>query len=108
MSKPVKSSEPPPSAKETSEETYYLELYITGMTPRSMAAIKNIRHICQEFLQDRCELAIFDIYQQPALAKLQQIIAAPTLIKRTPLPLRRLIGDLSQTQRVLVGLDIVN
>ena len=108
MSKPVKPNGPPLKAKKASEETYCLELYVTGMTPRSIAAIKNIRHICQEFLQDRCELAIFDIYQQPALAKLQQIVDSPTLIKRTPLPLRRLVGDLSQTQRVLAGLDIAN
>ena len=76
------------------------------MTPRSMAAVENVRKICQEHLKDRCELEVIDIYQQPTLAKGEQIIAAPTLIKKLPLPLRRLIGDMSKTDRVLLGLDL--
>jgi len=85
---------------------YILTLYITGTTPRSIRAIENIRQICETYLKGRYELAVIDIYQQPALAKGQQIIAAPTLLKKLPLPLRRIIGDLSDTDRVLYGLDL--
>ena len=106
MSKQGKTAKPPPKVKKANVERYCLELYITGMTPRSIVAIKNLRQICTEFLQGRCDISIIDIYQQPTLAKVQQIVAAPTLVKRSPLPLRRLVGDLSQTQRVLEGLDI--
>jgi circadian clock protein KaiB len=87
-------------------ERYVLRLYVTGMTPRSTRAVENVRAICEQHLHGRYELEIVDIYQQPSLAKGEQIIAAPTLIKKLPLPLRRVIGDLSSTDRVLVGLDI--
>ncbi len=86
-------------------ERYVLRLYVTGMTPRSTRAIANIKRICEEHLQDRYELEVIDIYQQPVLAEGEQIIAAPTLIKKLPFPLRRIIGDLSNTERVLLGLD---
>jgi circadian clock protein KaiB len=85
---------------------YVLRLYVTGMTPRSTRAIENVRAICEEHLQGRYDLEVIDIYQQPVLAKGEQIIAAPTLIKQLPAPLRRIIGDLSNTERVLVGLDL--
>ena len=88
------------------QERYVLRLYVTGMTPQSTRAISNIRQICEQYLQGRYELAVVDIYQQPALAKGEQILAAPTLIRKLPLPLRRLIGDLSNTDRVLLGLDL--
>jgi circadian clock protein KaiB len=94
------------AAGEPGTEKYILRLYITGMTPRSRAAVENIKKICLEHLADNYELEVIDVYQQPTLAKGEQIIAAPTLIKRLPLPLRRLIGDMSQTDRVLLGLDI--
>ena len=87
-------------------EKYVLRLYITGMTPKSRAAVENVKKICQEHLANNYELEVIDVYQQPTLAKGEQIIAAPTLIKKLPLPLRRLIGDMSQTERVLLGLDI--
>ncbi|MBI5951150.1 MAG: thiol-disulfide isomerase [Chloroflexi bacterium] len=87
-------------------EKYILRLYITGMTPRSSRAIENIRTICEAHLKGRYELEIVDIYQKPSLAQGEQIIAAPTLIKKLPLPLRRLVGDLSNEERVLVGLDL--
>jgi circadian clock protein KaiB len=93
-------------AKETKKEKYVLKLYVTGMTPRSMKAITNIREICEEHLQGRYELEIVDIFQEPVLAKGEQIIAAPTLIKSLPLPLRRFIGDMSATEKILVGLDL--
>jgi circadian clock protein KaiB len=76
------------------------------MTPRSARAIENVRAICEEHLQGRYELEVVDLYQQPALARSEQILAAPTLIKELPLPLRRLLGDMSDRERVLVGLDL--
>lgn len=85
---------------------YVLTLYVTGTTPRSRRAIKNIRAICETHLKGQYELPVVDIYQQPALAKGEQIIAVPTLIKKIPPPLRRIIGDLSDTERVLYGLDL--
>lgn len=86
---------------------YVLRLFITGMTPNSQKAIENIKKICEEYLAGRYELQIIDIYQQPALAKEEQIIAAPTLIKSLPAPLKRLVGDMSNTEKVLMGLDIL-
>lgn len=77
------------------------------MTPRSTQAIKNLQAICDEYLDGRYELDVIDIYQQPALAKGEQIVAAPTLIRKLPLPIRRLVGDMSVRERVLVGLDLV-
>ena len=94
------------AASRPSSEHYVLRLYVTGMTPRSTRAVENVRAICEEHLQGRYDLEVIDIYQQPILAKGEKIIAAPTLIKRLPLPLRRVIGDLSSTERVLLGLDI--
>lgn len=93
-------------AVEPAPDTYLLRLYVTGMTPKSIRAIVNIRKICEEHLQGRYTLEVVDLYQQPQLAQGEQIIAAPTLIKELPQPLRRIIGDLSNTERVLVGLDL--
>jgi circadian clock protein KaiB len=89
------------------KEKYILRLYVAGINPRSSAAIRNVTAICEEHLEDRYELEIIDIYQQPTLAKGEQIIAAPTLIKKLPEPLRRFIGDLANTERILVGLDLI-
>src|SRR5512134_3894518 len=86
--------------------TYLLRLYVTGMTPRSTAAIQNIQRICEEHLQGRYQLEIIDVFTRPVLAKGEQIIAAPTLIKALPLPLRRFIGDMSNTEKILLGLDL--
>lgn len=85
---------------------YLLRLYVAGLTTRSSTAIRNLRRICDEHLQDRCTLEVIDIYEHPTLARGEQIIAAPTLIKQLPAPLRRLIGDMADTERVLVGLDL--
>ena len=87
-------------------ETYVLRLYVTGMTPKSARAIANVQRLCEEFLEGRYELKVIDIYQQPKLAKGEQIIATPTLIKKLPLPLRKLIGDMSDVERFLVGIDL--
>jgi circadian clock protein KaiB len=88
-------------------EHYRLRLFVTGTTPRSARAIQNIRSICEEKLQGRYDLEVIDIYQHPEQAKPEQIVVAPTLVKKLPLPVRRLIGDLSDQERVLAGLDIV-
>lgn len=85
---------------------YLLRLYITGTTARSVRAIQNVRRICEEHLQGLYDLEVVDIYKNLPLARGDQVIAAPTLIKRLPEPLRQLIGDMSDEQRVLFGLDI--
>jgi circadian clock protein KaiB len=87
-------------------EKYMLVLYVTGSTPQSVRAIDNIKAICEEHLKGKYNLEVIDLYQNPGLAKGDQIIAAPTLIKKLPIPLRRIIGDLSVTERVLIGLDL--
>jgi circadian clock protein KaiB len=91
---------------ESDKASYILRLYITGATSRSVDAIKNIKKICEEYLEGRYELEVIDLYQKPCLAKDEQIIAAPTLIKKLPLPFRRIIGDLSNKEKVLLGLDL--
>jgi len=88
------------------ENHYILRLYVTGATSQSLRAIANVKKICDDYLKGRYELEVVDLYQQPQLAQGEQIIAAPTLIKKLPLPLRRIIGDMSKTERVLVGLDL--
>jgi circadian clock protein KaiB len=85
---------------------YVLRLYVAGNTPRSAQAIENIRAICENKLRGRYTLEVIDIYQQPELARQSQVIAAPTLIKALPPPLRRIIGDLSTTERILIGLNL--
>ncbi len=85
---------------------YLLRLYITGATTKSMLAIENVRRICEQHLEGRYELEVIDLYKNLPLARGDQIIAAPTLIKELPRPLRRLIGDMSDEKRVLVGLDL--
>ncbi len=85
---------------------YVLRLYVTGLTPRSLAAIDATKRTCEEFLKGRYDLEVIDLSKRPSLAEGEQIIAAPTLIKKLPLPLRRLVGDLSDSERVLLGLDL--
>ena len=99
-----KNPKPPPSS---TAPNYKLRLFITGNTPRSTRSVLNIRSICQKFLLGRYDLEIIDIYQQPSLAREHQIIAAPTLIKEFPLPLRTLVGDFSDRERVLSGLGLI-
>jgi circadian clock protein KaiB len=88
------------------DRQYVLRLYVAGINPRSSAAIRSITEICEEHLKGHYELEIIDIYQQPTLAKGEQIIAAPTLIKKLPEPLRRFIGNLADKEKILVGLDL--
>ena len=88
------------------KKNYVLRLYVTGTTPQSMRAIANIKKICDEHLRGYYRLDVIDLYQQPQLAKVEQIIATPTLVRRLPLPVRRILGDMSQTERVLAGLGL--
>lgn len=85
---------------------YVLRLYVSGITPNSRKAVENVKKICEEHLKGKYELEIIDIYQQPIFAKEGQIVAAPTLVKELPPPLRKFIGDMSQTERILLGLDL--
>jgi circadian clock protein KaiB len=85
---------------------YTLALYVTGMAARSSRALRNIRRICEEHLADRYDLAVIDLYDDPARAREQDIVAAPTLVKSMPLPVRRIVGDLSDAARVLGGLGV--
>lgn len=91
---------------ERKPEKYVLRLYITGMTPRSVRAIENLQEICNEYLAGQYQLEIIDIYQRPQLMQGEQIIATPTLIKQLPSPFRRFVGDLSNKEKVLFGLDL--
>jgi circadian clock protein KaiB len=92
--------------RDARDQHYTLRLYVAGLTPRSQEAIRTVAAICEEQLADRYDLEVIDLYQHPALAKGEQIIAAPTLIKKLPLPLRKIIGNMSDKDKVLVGLDL--
>ena len=94
------------AAAKQNRAKYVLRLYVTGMTPKSTRAVTNVQTLCEQYLKGCYELEVVDIYQQPKLAKGEQIIATPTLIKKLPLPLRKLIGDMSDTERFLVGIDL--
>jgi circadian clock protein KaiB len=88
------------------QDEFVLRLYVTGTTARSTRAVANLCQLCEQHLPDRYELEVIDVYQQPELAAREQLVAVPTLIKLLPLPLRRLVGDLSNRKRVLAGLDL--
>ena len=85
---------------------FVLRLYVTGMTPRSSQAISTIKAICEEHLHGCYQLEVIDLYRHPTLARDEQIVATPTLVKKLPLPLRRFIGDLSDKEKILFGLDL--
>jgi circadian clock protein KaiB len=86
--------------------TYTLRLYIAGKTPKSVAALENLQKICAEHLAGQYKLQVVDLLENPQLARGDQILAIPTLVRKLPLPVRKIIGDLSNTERVLVGLDL--
>ena len=94
------------AGRKAASSLYILKLYVAGQSPKSVNAIANMKKLCEANLQGRYVLDVIDLYQQPQLAQGEQIIAVPTLIRKLPSPLRRVIGDLSNTERVLVGLDI--
>ncbi|MDB5193507.1 MAG: circadian clock protein KaiB [Segetibacter sp.] len=106
MAKKEEHSSHQKSEKKTVE--YVLRLFITGATPNSIRAITNIKQICEQHLKDRYSLEIIDVYQQRAIAEKEQLVALPLLIKKAPLPERRIIGDLSNTEKVLKGLGLVS
>jgi len=89
------------------KERYVLKLYVTGATVRSLRAVANVKGICEQYLKGRYQLEIVDIYRRPALLRRDQIVAVPTLVKKLPVPMRLLVGDLSRTDQVLQGLDLV-
>ncbi len=88
-------------------ENWRLRLYTAGQTPKSLTAIRNLRQVCEQHLSGRYELEVIDLLQNPRLAKDHQIVAIPTLVRDLPNPIRKIIGDLSDTERTLVGLDLV-
>ena len=94
------------AAGEAGQPSYHLRLFVAGTTARSLRTIGNLRRLCDRFLPGRAELEVIDIYQQPELAEQDQVIAAPTLVKLWPLPLRRIVGDLSDEGRVLRALEL--
>ena len=94
------------AADELENPRFVLRLFVTGMTPRSTRAIRAVRHLCEQRLKDRFELEIVDVYQQPSMIQDEQVFATPTLIKYEPAPLRRIIGDMSDTNRLCFGLGI--
>jgi circadian clock protein KaiB len=96
-------------AKAAADKTklyYVLRLFVVGMSPKSQDAIANVRELCEKYLPGSYELEVVDIHQHPLSASENQILAAPTLIKRLPLPLRKFVGDMSKTEKILAGLDL--
>lgn len=94
------------SGEEQAQGLWDLKLYIAGQTPRSTAALANLRKICEEHLEGKYRIEVIDLMKNPQLARIDQILAIPTLVRKLPEPARKIIGDLSQTERVLVGLDV--
>lgn len=91
---------------ETVEERWMLRLYVAGQTPKSITAFSNLKRICEEHLAGRYQIEVIDLLVNPTLAKDDQILALPTLVRKLPSPIKKIIGDLSNTERVLVGLDV--
>src|SRR5882757_4170069 len=91
---------------ETAAEDFVLRLYVAGQTPKCMRAFANLKRICEQYLTNRYRIEMIDLLLDPALARGDQILAVPTLVRRVPVPVRKIIGDLSNTQRVLAGLDV--
>jgi circadian clock protein KaiB len=94
------------AARPAAEKVFSLRLYVAGQTPKSVLALTNLKQICEEHLQGRYEIEIVDLLENPQLARGDQILAVPTLVRRLPEPITKIIGDLSNTERVLVGLDL--
>ena len=95
-----------PTTSAAAGAVYSLRLYVAGQTPKSVLALKNLKQICDEHLQGRYDIEVIDLVQNPQLARGDQILAVPTLVRRLPEPIKKIIGDLSNTERVLVGLDL--
>ena len=97
---------PKKSETVTVEESWQLRLYVAGQTPKSMAAFANLKRICEEHLEGKYQIEVIDLMVNPQLAMGDQILALPTLVRKLPEPIKKIIGDLSNTERVLVGLDV--
>jgi circadian clock protein KaiB len=95
------------AAAAADDECWVLRLYVAGQSPRSLRAVANLQRLCAEALDARYRLEVIDLYQQPELAQFEQVVALPALIKRLPEPLRSVVGDMSNSERVLVGLDLL-
>jgi len=95
-----------PDSPAEAGERYIFKLYITGAAPSSLRAVVNVRKFCETYLAGRFEMEIIDIFKDPHIARAAELIAAPTLVKESPLPVRRFIGDMSRTEKLLAGLDI--
>ena len=110
MKTPTKKSRRPnngqPAQSEVDGARWNLRLYVAGQTPRSLTAFKNLKEICEEYLKGQYHIEVVDLMENPTLARGDQILAIPTLVRKLPQPIRKIIGDLSNTERVLVGLDI--
>lgn len=102
--RPVGEAAPATAASEP--ETWHLRLYVAGQTPRSLTAFANLKRLCEELLPGRYEIEVIDLARHPHLAQADQIIALPTLVRKLPAPIRRIIGDLSNLERVKVGMDL--
>ena len=96
----------PTTTNQSPAETWELRLYVAGQTPKSLAAFANLKRICEEYLDGQYQIEVIDLLQNPHLAREDQILAIPTLVRKLPEPLRKIIGDLSNKERVLVGLDV--
>jgi len=92
--------------RKAAPETFELRLYVAGQTPRSLAALSNLKKLCEEHLAGKYQIEVIDLFKNPQLARGDQIVAIPTLVRRLPPPLKKIIGDLSNTGRVLVGLQL--
>jgi circadian clock protein KaiB len=106
MKTTLQSKAPPPLPEGEQKPVWDLRLYVAGQTPRSMTAFENLKKICEEHLAGQYHIEVIDLLEQPQLAQGDQIIALPTLVRKLPVPIRKIIGDLSNTERVLVGLDL--
>ena len=95
-----------PDKKHVEDKEWELRLYVAGQTSKSIAALANLKRICEEHLEGKYHIEIIDLLKQPQLSRGDQIIATPTLVRKLPEPIRKIIGDLSNTEKVLVGLDI--
>jgi circadian clock protein KaiB len=104
--KPGRAGKAEQADSDSRQAKYLLRLYVSGSTSKSSRAVGNIKRVCEQHLKNRYDLEVIDIYQQAKLVRDEQIVAVPTLIKRLPLPLRRLIGDMSNQEKVLFGLDL--
>ena len=98
--------EPLPDGPEIESEFWDLRLYVAGQTPKSVTALANLKKFCEDHLQGRYRIEVVDLVKNPQLARTDQILAIPTLVRRLPSPIRKIIGDLSNSERVLVGLDL--